>query len=282
MEAFIKADRYQLLEGLKGLLQSELVRSFPKMHWIKIQRRANDSLANEVWDRVERELSYCLTQKILIVTLISQKYPPGLWDLYDPPLVLFLKGSFQKLQEGGIAIVGSRDPTIYGVMLTRNLIHYLKSTSEYTVSGGARGIDSVVHRSSISANIPNVCVLGGGLKWAVKLSGGLYYDLMGSTQTLLLSEFTHDTVPSKYSFPQRNRIISGLAKKITVMEAAAKSGALITAEFGTDLNRRVYAFPGPIDSQNSYGTNRLIFNGATPIFDIKQFVEGFKLNANPT
>jgi DNA processing protein len=188
-------------------------------------------------------------------------YPARLKEIYDYPPVLYVRGSLPAEDEPSLAIVGTRRPTIYGRQVTEEVVGDLVRSGVAIISGLARGIDSVAHRTALDTGGKTVAVFGSGLDIVypgenTKLAQAIL------EQGALVSEYPLGVKPKPEYFPLRNRIMSGLSLGVLVVEAGEKSGALITAQQALDQNREVFAIPGSILSPASLGTNRLIQEGA--------------------
>ncbi|NQT96745.1 MAG: DNA-protecting protein DprA [Candidatus Marinimicrobia bacterium] len=199
-----------------------------------------------------------------IITLWDPNYPLLLKKIYDPPPVLYYLGNELNKREDCIAIVGSRTTTAYGrtsaEMITRELVSYGLTT----VSGLARGIDSVVHRETVKSEGRTLAVLGSGIDIIYPAENRKLADDILEKGTVI-SEFPPGTKPDAGNFPQRNRIISGLSHATVVVEAGNRSGAILTALNAVDQNRDVFAVPGRISDKQSVGCLRLISHGAVPV-----------------
>jgi DNA processing protein len=211
---------------------------------------------------------------IAILTLGDQDYPERLRLIPDPPHVLYRLGSLTPQDGEGIAVVGARAATAYGRSVADRLGRDLATAGVTVVSGLARGIDGCAHRGALAAGGRTVAVLGTGLDRiyppehrrlaaAVRESGAL------------LSEFPLGAEPEPWHFPLRNRVISGLARGVVVVEAAARSGALGTADMALEQGREVFAIPGPVTAPTSAGTNRLIRQGAGLVEGARDVLESF-------
>jgi DNA processing protein len=190
------------------------------------------------------------------------RYPADLADLAIPPAELFSLGNLALLDRPVVAIVGTRNATSYGERATRNIARELVRAGACVVSGMARGIDAVAHRTALEHRGATVAVLGTGID--VPYPAGhrrLHAEI--AAEGLVLSENPAGTTAQKGAFPKRNRIIAALARVTIVVEAGHKSGALNTASHAADLGRVVAAVPGPIDSGQSAGSNQLLRDGAT-------------------
>ena len=205
---------------------------------------------------------YMNKNDIKYITILDENYPTNLKKIYDPPVLLFYKGNIELLKYKKIAVVGSRTATNYG-MNTAFRISKELSKKYVIISGLARGIDSAAHNGSIYANGKTIAVVGNGLDTIYpKENTNLFKSILKNG--LIISEYVVGTKPMPSNFPERNRIISGLSSGVIVVEAAKKSGSLITADLALEQGKTVYAVPGNIDSLMSVGTNELIRNGAVP------------------
>ncbi|MFC1633180.1 DNA-processing protein DprA [Patescibacteria group bacterium] len=213
---------------------------------------------------LKQELSQLKKNNIELVSIYDAGYPDLLKKIFDPPPLLYLKGDRELLRTRKLAIVGTRQCSSYALKVTRKIIASLINQDVCTVSGLARGIDYCVHKYSLEFDIPTIAVLGCGLR-SFTGNGQMRQKCFDTIceKGLVISEFPPDQGGQPQNFPLRNRVISGLAKSVLVVEAPEKSGALITAANALDQNRDVIAVPGPIDSPNSLGANFLIRDGAT-------------------
>jgi DNA processing protein len=193
-------------------------------------------------------------------------FPPLLTVIPDPPPVLFIQGDATLLQHLAVAVVGSRDHTLYGAEVCRGMAREAASMGIVVVSGMARGLDATAHAGALEVGGGTIGVLGNGLGVVYPAANRDLYDRVGR-HGLLVTEFPPGERPHAGSFPRRNRLISGLARVTVVIEAAAGSGALITAGTALEQGREVLAVPGPITSNVSVGTNRLIRDGASPYLE---------------
>ena len=211
------------------------------------------SQADKEFDRLKKK-GYSL------VTFGDTEYPAYLREIFDPPCVLYCKGRLEMLQAPAVAIVGTRKPSPYGRAVAERLAEDLASRGVVVVSGLAVGIDSTAHWGALRGG-QTIAVLGSGLENLYPKENRRLMDKIAENGTVV-SEFPLDTEPFAGNFPRRNRIISGLAQAVVVVEAAEKSGSLITARFALDQDREVMAVPGNITSDLSRGANRLIKMGA--------------------
>lgn len=210
---------------------------------------------------IEKELELIAKEDIRVLTIEDSRYPIALSKIFDPPMVLYVKGELLPKDLAAVAIVGSRRPSIYGKITAEKLGRELGARGLTIVSGMARGIDSAVHKGALSSGGRTIAVLGSGL--------GIIYPAENealareiSRNGAVISEFPMLTAPGRGNFPRRNRIVSGLSLGVVVVEAARRSGALITVDCALEQGKEVFAVPGRIDSPISWGTNNLIQQGA--------------------
>ncbi len=210
-------------------------------------------------------------KKIYIVTYFDESYPLGL-KLLLPPYALYVKGKLPEKDRLSVAVVGARQCSGYGERTTLRFAQALAGCGVQVISGMALGIDGAAHRGALNGGGDTYAVLGCGTDVCYpKDHAGLYRDILGSGG--ILSEQPPGALPLREHFPARNRIISGLADLVLVMEARKKSGSLITADFALEQGRDVYALPGPVSSDLSCGCNRLIRQGAGILLSPEDFLE---------
>lgn len=220
----------------------------------------------------ERELDLIYKHKVNVLTIEDDLYPENLKTIHYPPPVLYYKGNIVEVDKNSISIVGSRKATYYGKMVAEKLSKDLALAGLTIISGMARGIDTAAHKGALSVNGRTIAVLGCGidhiyppenrrLAQEIEVSGAV------------ISEFSLFTLPERQNFPRRNRIISGLSLGTLIVEAAEKSGALITADFALDQGREVFAIPGNINSPLSNGSHNLIKQGAKLVNNYQDILE---------
>lgn len=196
-----------------------------------------------------------------LMSILDQDFPEALKSIYDPPPVLFCRGNLELLKNDMLGIVGTRTPTAAGKRATKEMAQGLGDAGITVVSGFARGVDTLAHEVAVRYESSTIAVLGCGVDRIYPAENRDLFDKL-LLNGLIISEFMVGTKPDAPNFPRRNRIISGLSKGIVVIEAGAKSGALITAYMALDQNREVFAVPGSIYNNQSAGVNRLIQQGA--------------------
>lgn len=201
-----------------------------------------------------------------IISFFDQVYPQKLREIYRPPLILFAQGNLKLLQENVITIVGSRQATDYSQLVLNKIVPQLVKSNFVIASGLAMGVDVMAHSATLNNGGKTIAVIGNGLNhFYPERNSQIQRQIIN--EGLVLSEYLPDTPPRPFRFPERNRILAGIADSVIVTEAKEKSGSLITANIALQENRNIYAVPGPINSQLSIGPNKLIAAGATPITD---------------
>ncbi len=211
-----------------------------------------------------------------VVTMLDDGYPTPLKNLPDPPLVLYMKGAWVEQDRTAVAIVGSRRASIYGQQVAQRLAYDLAMRGITVVSGLARGIDSAAHQGALKASGRTIAVLGNGLSRIYPPEHeGLAERIVA--QGAVMSEYPMQAPPLAQHFPQRNRLISGLSLGVVIVEAAKRSGALITADCALEQGREVFAVPGTVDSVTSQGTHQLLKQGARLVTSVDDILEELRL-----
>lgn len=224
---------------------------------------------DKVWEKLQ-------ARNIQVLTWDDEAYPRRLKEIDQPPPVLYVRGSIIPDDEWAVAIVGTRKATSYGRQVTQEIADNLARNGITIVSGLARGIDAIAHKAALDAGGRTLAVLGNG----VDLIYPPEHKRLGEdiiAHGALLSDYPLETNPDARNFPPRNRIISGIALAVVIVEAGTTSGALITAAFAADQGRDVFAVPGSILSPQSQGTNRLIQDGARPLLSSQDIMEALNL-----
>ena len=220
---------------------------------------------------VQADLSWLNRDNHHLIPFTDERYPPLLLELTDPPLALFAIGNIGLLTEPQVAIVGSRRPTPVGEKITRTISHDLAELEVVVTSGMAFGVDGAAHQAAITNGGKSIAVLGNGLDTIYpSRHRALYEDLAAGG--LLISEYPLGVKPSRYTFPQRNRIISGLSFGVVIVEAAERSGTLITARLAMEQNREVMVVPGSALSTQYYGSHQLLKQGAALVSSAKDVI----------
>jgi len=225
-----------------------------------------DKLAGDIFQAMQRvdvaaELDRLTAHQVRLLALGTADYPPALANIPDPPRLLYVRGTLEPRDGNAVGIVGSRHGTAYGRRQAERLAADLSRAGFTIISGLARGVDGAAHRGALQAGGRTLAVLAGGLS---KIYPPEHKELAQEVQAAgaLITESAMAMEPMAAMFPARNRIISGLARAIVIVEAAEQSGALITARHAAEQGRTVFAVPGPVDSPASAGSNALIRQGA--------------------
>ncbi len=210
----------------------------------------------------QQECEKAAEARARIISLSDPEYPARLKEIYDPPVVLFVKGCVEVLAQPGIAMVGTRHPTPYGSGMAERLSTDLAARGLVIISGLARGVDTASHRGAVAAKGKTVAVLGTGIDVMYPRENTRLAEQIVALGGALITEFPVGTSPTPQNFPIRNRIISGMSAGVLVVEAAEYSGTRITSRCALEQNRDVYAVPGNVTNKNSWGPNTLIKQGA--------------------
>ncbi len=214
-------------------------------------------------DAVEQQRKL-LAAGVTMISIQDQRYPPRLREIFDPPILLYVRGDTELLRSHSIAVVGTRRPTPYGMAATERLAADLAKAGLGIVSGLARGIDTAAHRAALAEDGKTVAVLGCGVDVLYPADNRKLYEEIGR-KGLLVSEFPMGAPAYPQNFPIRNRIISGLSLGVLIVEGAQHSGSAITAKLAIDQGREVFAIPGNITSKMSWGPNLLIKDGSAKL-----------------
>ncbi|MES2796761.1 MAG: DNA-processing protein DprA [Bacteroidota bacterium] len=213
----------------------------------------------------EKQLQIAEKEKIKLLFYLDEQYPERLKRNYDSPAMIYYKGNIDLNQSKIIGIVGTRNATDYGKRITDEIVNNFQNHQTLIVSGLAYGIDIAAHKASLKYQLPTVGVLASGLDFMYPASHKKTADLMCQNGGIL-SEHSFGRKPDPRYFPARNRIIAGMSDALIVVEAAAKGGALITAEYANNYHKEVFAVPGNLGSLSSEGCNALIKNNKAQIY----------------
>ncbi len=234
--------------------------------------RARAIVSFDRWKEVDDEIARAEALGLNYLLWEDDDYPELLASIYDPPPVLYYKGAWERWPTLAVAAVGTRRPTDYGQRATAYICESLAEAGVAIVSGMARGIDTCAHRAALKAGGVTVAVLGCGADVVYPPENERLYDEI-CEKGLIISEFPPAAPPEAQNFPRRNRIISGLAAGVVVVEAGEHSGALITGYHAADQGREVFAVPGSIFSPASDGCRLLIAGGAKPVGSAREILE---------
>jgi len=246
-----------------GSPEAVLRASLTELEGAGIQALSAQSLATGKSAELAREeLARARDASIAVVTMDDPLYPRRLKEIYDPPVILYVRGDASVLEKPGIAVVGTRHPTPYGSGMAERLGSDLAAQGLVIISGMARGVDTAGHRGAISAKGKTVAVFGTGVDVIYPKENSRLSEQILSFGGALVSEFALGTFAAPQNFPIRNRILSGMSIGVLVVEAAEYSGTRITARLALEQNRDVFAVPGNVTNKNSWGPNTLIKQGA--------------------
>ncbi|MBQ2917488.1 MAG: DNA-processing protein DprA [Clostridia bacterium] len=273
------------IEGLNPKFLNDLLGKYknPKTIWNRtkeelledgIKEKYVEEITNSNYRQsLDKYIKYMNENNIEIITIKDKEYPDKLKVIYDPPIVLYVKGNKNILNDNAVAVVGCRLSSKYGENTAKKLAYNLSLNNINIISGLAKGIDSFAHKGSLAARGKTIAVVGCGLDRVYpEENRNLFSEIIKNDGTII-SEYIIGTRPLAKNFPKRNRIISGLSNGLIVVEAREKSGTLITVDFALEQGKTIYAVPGNIDNLNSYGTNDLIKQGAKIITKIEDVLE---------
>jgi len=246
-----------------GTAEAVLRASLTELESTGIQAVSAQSLATGKSAELARdEIARAAAAGVTVISLDDPAYPPRLKEIYDPPLVLYIRGNPEVLTKPGIAMVGTRHPTPYGTGMAERLACDLAMQGLVIISGMARGVDTAAHRGAISAKGKTLAVFGTGVDVIYPKENSRLAEQILALGGAIISEFPLGTFPAPQNFPIRNRILSGMSFGVLVVEAAEYSGTRITARCALEQNREVFAVPGNVTNKNSWGPNTLIKQGA--------------------
>lgn len=217
------------------------------------------------WDKVDEIIAQTEKNGSKIITLADPEYPPLLKQIYDPPILFWLKGNPEALSKPGVAVVGTRNITSYGRNSAKELTGKLVENGLSIFSGLAYGIDAIAHQTTLENKGTTVAVLGSGIDNVYPNKHVPLANQIVKSGGAVISEFPLGAKPDAVNFPVRNRIVSGMSLGVLVVESGVKGGSMITADLGLDQNREVFAVPHPMGSASGTGCNYLIKRGAAKL-----------------
>jgi len=236
--------------------------NYDTLDGIKLEKRAISSLMDKSLDEVFKIINYCTKNGVDIITREDRRYPIALTHIYNPPIILFVRGDISYLNNNlCISFVGTRTCSAYGIRVADKIAGEISQYGVVVVSGMAKGIDTAAHEGTLRAGGKTVAVLGSGIDVCYPRQNKSLMEKIARTGAVI-TEFIPGTPPDAGNFPIRNRIMSGLSRGVVITEAPERSGALITASLAADQGRDVFAVPGDITNPCSVGSNRLIADGA--------------------
>jgi DNA processing protein len=252
----------KLVEHFGGV-EAVFLATLTELEAVGLQAVSAQSIATGKSGELAREAAArAAASDVTLVSMDDPSYPPRLREIYDPPLVLYVRGNSEVLTRPGIAMVGTRHPTPYGSGMAERLACDLAAQGLVIISGMARGVDTASHRGAISAKGRTVAVFGTGVDVIYPKENSRLSEQIVALGGALISEFPLGTAAFPQNFPIRNRILSGMSIGVLVVEAAEYSGTRITARCALEQNRDVFAIPGNVTNKNSWGPNTLIKQGA--------------------
>jgi len=284
-EALIALNLIEHVGSVRARLLLEHFGDAPKIlaasrHELLHVRNIGDETADAIagWEKsvdLAGELKRIQVSGCHVLVQSDPDYPEMLRQIYDPPLVLYVKGALTAKDKNAVAMVGSRMTTHYGLEAARKLAYQLAYVGVTVVSGGARGIDTAAHQGALAAKGRTVCVLGTGINLVFPPENRDLFERVAAAGAVI-TQFPFNRNGDKQSFAIRNRIIAGMTLGTVVVEADLHSGALITSNFATEYGRQVFAVPGRIDSPRSKGCHDLIKKGAKLCEDAEDILSEFE------
>ncbi len=278
--------RLTLADGVGAVLFARLVEAFgdveaaagaTQQQWRKVDgvgAKTSAAIAAVTDEQIDSELAEAQRCGAAIVTLTDESYPPGLKAIYDPPPLLYVRGELAEADAVAMGVVGSRRCTYYGLEQAERFGQLLGRAGFVVVSGGAHGIDTAAHRGALAAGGRTIAVMGCGLCATYPPDNVKLFDqIVSDGRGAIISELPMRTDVKGANFPKRNRIISGLSLGVLIVEAARRSGSLITARVAGEQGREVFAVPGRVDSPLSTGANELIRSGAILVQNLDDILE---------
>lgn len=232
----------------------------------RLTDKARVKVLNPAPAAIDRDLQLIEDSGLTLLPITSSDYPSTLKDIYDPPILLYVRGKILESDKLAIAIVGSRRATVYGRSIAEKIARDLGSRGLAVVSGGARGIDTAAHKGALSTGGRTVAFLGCGIDVSYPAENKKLFEAI-SENGAVVSEFPLGATPEPWRFPPRNRLISGLSLGVLVCQSPEASGALITAGYAAEQGKDIYAVPGNVDDERNRGCHKLIQDGAKLVQD---------------
>ncbi|NVK23775.1 MAG: DNA-protecting protein DprA [Gammaproteobacteria bacterium] len=251
-----------------------------ELTYYKLSEQQQAFIATINWDDYQKEVDWLTQQNIEVLPISSPHYPSLLKETARPPLLLFAKGDLSVLEQVQVAVVGSRNPSPYGERATALFSEQLAQAGVVVTSGMAIGVDGIAHQACLRAGGRTLAVMGSGFRHIYPKRHLSLFDQI-TNQGLVVSEFFPDVPPIQYNFPRRNRIIAGLSNGTLVVEAAIKSGSLITAKIALEEGRDVFAVPGNIFNPMSEGAHHLLQQGAKLVCQTDDILEEYSVITTP-
>ncbi len=263
-------NQYECLEKLWKISKWELCRN--KILNLN-QNKINELTSLNYKKKSEKIYKYVIDNYVRVISCYDKIYPQKLKYINNRPIVLYTKGNLSLFNSESVGIVGSRNCTNYGINCAKYFSQELSKRGVCVVSGLAKGIDKIAHKSALSENGKTIAVIGTGIDMVYPAENISLANKIVENGGLIVSEFAIGTFPEKENFPRRNRIISGLSDAVIVVEAGERSGATITADYAINQGKEVWAIPGNIFSKESVGTNKLLKDGANILTSINDILK---------
>ncbi len=223
---------------------------------------------------------YLYKNNLGVLTYFDEKYPQKLRNIAQAPRMVFYKGNLDILNTLSMAIIGTRKPSNYGIWATKKFSRELSLKGFCVISGMASGIDKYAHEGALESDGKTICVLGSSISKPYPKTNTKLMEKVINSGGLVISEYSDIKPILPVNFAYRNRIVSALSDGILIIEAGMKSGTLITADFGLEQGKNIFAIPGSIDSVSSIGTNNLIKQGAQLVTNTNDILEMYDMNFN--
>lgn len=266
---------YNLLKAFNFDIDKVFDAKFDDFDNLKISKDKITAILNPPVKEAVELFEYCLKHEIELIPYVHEKYPKRLRNIYNPPLMLFVKGELPDFDNTlCISIVGTRKASDYGFKSANFFSHQLAKAGAVIISGGALGIDSEAHSAALEAGGKTIAVIGCGIGYNYPVKNRELRSEIAKNGAII-SEYVPSERPVNYHFPIRNRIISALSQGTLVVEAGLNSGALITADLALEQGNDVFALPGSILENSFEGTNKLIKDGAKPVFSALDILEEY-------
>lgn len=265
--------QFSIMKGVGGDTFKKLIQHFESLENLRkasqkdfleirgIGQITARNITNGLRTVVKDEFDHAEKNNYRIISLFDDEYPASLLELYDPPLVIFVKGEMIPEDRLSIGIVGSRSPTTYGKYQAERFSFHLASSGFTVVSGLAYGIDTFAHKGALHGEGRTLAVIGNGFQHCYPEQNRELMEKILDNGAVI-TEYLFKTPPMGKNFPRRNRIVAALSLGILVVEARVNSGSLITTRHGLELGREIFAIPGPVSSPESEGAHKLISEGA--------------------
>ncbi len=266
---------YNLLKSFEFDIEKVFSASYSDLDKLKISKDKITAILRPPIDKAKDLYNYCIEHNIEVIPYVHPKYPKHLHNIFNPPFMLFVKGELPDFDNTlCISIVGTRHASDYGYKAANFFAYQLAKAGAVVISGGAMGIDSEAHAAALNAGGKTIAVIGCGIGYNYPVKNReLRNDIMNNGA--IISEYVPTERPLSYHFPIRNRIISALSQGTLVVEAGLNSGALITADLALEQGNDVFALPGSILELSFEGTNKLIKDGAKPVFSALDILEEY-------